>query len=74
MSIAYTTASGASNAAAMISDARARRGGARAEAETNELTEASDRVAVLERLGRLRADGLLTDEELAAEKQRLLEA
>lgn len=71
----HSPAGAAQRVAGMISDARARRsGGGRAEAETNELTDASDRVAVLERLGKLRADGLLTDEELAAEKQRLLEA
>ena len=33
---------------------------------------ASDRIAVLRELGQLRAEGLLTEEEFAAEKARLL--
>ena len=57
-----------------VSELRARR----AEAKTTEAAAApggaADRVEVLERLGRLHSEGLLTDEELATEKQRLLEA
>lgn len=54
-----------------IEGARNRRVASRAAAPAD---PATDRVALLERLAELHASGLLTDEELAAEKQRVLAA
>lgn len=54
-----------------IAEARARRAGAGAAASAD---TAVDRVGQLERLGKLHESGLLSDDELAAEKRRILEA
>lgn len=52
-----------------VEEARARRAGAGGPATD----PAADRVAALERLGKLHESGLLSDEELTAEKRRILE-
>lgn len=69
---AVTTGSAAGIArgvADRIAEARARRAGSRVAAAE----PATDRVGQLERLGKLHESGLLNDDELAAEKRRLLE-
>ncbi|MCB0866503.1 MAG: SHOCT domain-containing protein [Solirubrobacterales bacterium] len=57
--------------AANINEARERRASAHRAAPASGGAE-TDRIALLERLGSLHDKGLLTDDELAAEKQRLL--
>lgn len=57
--------------AASINEARERRASAHRAAPASGGAE-TDRIALLERLGSLHDKGLLTDDELAAEKQRLL--
>lgn len=69
--VARSPAGVARRLADRIEEARARRVASHTAAPTD---PTADRVALLERLAKLHDSGLLSDDELAAEKQRLLEA
>lgn len=70
----HSAAGVARGVADRIEAARARRVDSRADRSTAPADPAADRVALLERLAQLHESGMLSDDELAAEKRRLLEA
>ncbi|MCA9521782.1 MAG: SHOCT domain-containing protein [Solirubrobacterales bacterium] len=67
----HSPAGVAQQVAARINEAREKRVSRRQAAASSDSAD-DDRIALLERLGSLHDKGLLTDDELAAEKQRLL--